>query len=52
MKRKESEQYTIAMLAVIRSNLIEAEEKLEIIETLLRGRSNALWQETREEDAK
>ena len=51
MKRKESEQYTIAMVAVIRSNLIEAEEKLEIIETLLRDRGSALWIETQKEDA-
>lgn len=46
---KKSEKYYMAMLAVINSNNIFADAKIEIIETLLDNKSTAEWVEEQEE---
>lgn len=47
---KKSERYYIAMLAVINSNHILADDKIEILEELMDKRDIALW--TEKEEAK
>ena len=47
---KKSERYYMAMLAVINSNHILSDEKLEIIETLMDDKGLAEWSEKAEEE--
>lgn len=48
---KKSERYYIAMLAVITNTNILADDKIEILETLMDNKSVAEWQEKQEENA-
>lgn len=48
---KKSERYYIAMLAVINSNHILSDDKIEILEELMDKRDIALWTEKQEENA-
>jgi hypothetical protein len=49
---KKSEKYYMAMLAVINSNNIFADAKIEILEELMDKRETALWVEKNEEEKK
>lgn len=46
---KKSIRYQLAMMAVLVCNEIEAQDKLEIIETLMGDKSLAEWSEKQEE---
>lgn len=47
---KKSERYQVAMIAVLTNNSIMANDKLEIIETLMGDKSLAEWSEKAEEE--
>lgn len=48
---KKSERYQCAMVAVVNSTSLDAEVKLEVLETLMDAKSVAEWMENKGEEA-
>lgn len=47
---KKSERYTMAVLCVLEDGILDGNQKIEVLETLMEDRKVALWSEKEEKE--